>query len=403
MVTPIKTKNTAQKEHDRLFNDILGELPHFCTVMESMRELLIANLVMIGEIPAPTFGEQARMNFLSHRFSEIGLQQSATDDIGNAFAILPGKNPRKNILVVAHGDTHYDQHTDHTISVTTNRVMGVGVADNSLSLAVLATLPSFLETLDIGLEANLIFMSDTRSIGHGNLEGLRFFLDNNTIPIQAAICIESVQLGRLSFGSTGMIRGEIHCVLPDEYDWTRYGATNTIIPLCDVIHKITKIPLPVNPNTQIIMGSFTGGHSFNKIATDSTLRFEIRSESDAMVEAIHEKIHDIITETSAHTSATLSLDILARRKSGGLPVGHPLVRRTNAIIRNMGIQPLISPSTSELSAFIPKKIPAVTIGITKGENLREKNEFIRIPPLTKGIAQLIALLMAIDKGCCDAH
>ena len=65
------------------------------------------------------------------------------------------------------------------------------------------------------------------------------------------------------------------------------------------------------------------------------------------------------------------------------------------------MNPRISPSTSELSAFIDQKIPAVTIGLTQGEHHNEVNERLDIEPVYLGIAQLVGLLVAIDEGYAD--
>jgi hypothetical protein len=72
-----------------------------------------------------------------------------------------------------------------------------------------------------------------------------------------------------------------------------------------------------------------------------------------------------------------------------------------AILNELGITPRFSPSTSELSAFIDKAIPALTLGLTTGENMNETNERIDIAPITKGLVQLIGLILAIDRGYCD--
>jgi hypothetical protein len=67
----------------------------------------------------------------------------------------------------------------------------------------------------------------------------------------------------------------------------------------------------------------------------------------------------------------------------------------------LNVKPRIRPSTSELSAFIDAKIPALTIGLSRGENLGHKDESIEITPIYKGIAQLLGILQVIDGGLCD--
>ncbi|MFW6274385.1 MAG: hypothetical protein ACOC2P_00960 [Spirochaetota bacterium] len=70
-------------------------------------------------------------------------------------------------------------------------------------------------------------------------------------------------------------------------------------------------------------------------------------------------------------------------------------------MKSLDINPRISPSTSELSAFIDHGIPALTLGLTNGENLNKPEESIDIDPIYNGLTQLLGLLIAIDKGYCD--
>lgn len=364
--------------------------------VRGLNEILLGNLVMLGEIPAPTFGESERIDFLIDRFREADLDRQSVDEVGNGVGILEGADGNGNILLVAHADTVFDGKADHTIQVRPGRVSGPGVADNSLGLAFLATLPHLLDALDIRLSNNLVLMGATRSLGRGNLEGLRFFLSNYDRPIKAGLGIEGVELGRLSHTSIGMKRGEIHCQVPEQYDWSRFGESSAILTLNEVINRINEIKTPMRPRTSIIMGSIQGGSSFDTTALSATLRFEIRSESSEWVERISRQFGEIVTEVASRTGDTVELDIFAERKPGGIPNSHPLVRRVKRIMEELDISPYPGPSTSELSAFIDREIPAVTLGLTRGDNLHEKNESIEIDPLYRGIAQAIGAILAID-------
>ena len=67
----------------------------------------------------------------------------------------------------------------------------------------------------------------------------------------------------------------------------------------------------------------------------------------------------------------------------------------------LDIEPVSEHSESELSIFLSRKIPAVTLGITHGENYHQLNASVEIEPMFKGIAQIIGVIMAIDSGVCD--
>jgi len=385
----------------KTIDDILAWVPTLPDQLAGIQETLIANLIMLSEIPSPTFEEAARVKLLLQRMVECGLENVSTDEAGNGVGIISGKDPDRNILLVAHADSVYTEKADHTLSVLTDEIIGPGVSDNSLGMAVLATLPNILELLDIQLNANLVLLSSTKGLGSGDLDGLRFFMNNNKIPFDAGISVEGAQLGRLSYTSVGMFRGVITCQLPEELDWKKAGQNSAIIALNDVINHILEIPIPRRPRTTIVLGAIRGGKSFNIMATHSSLRFEVRSESAELVESIRERIDDIVAHATASHKADFEFKVVSRREPGGIDVGHPLVKNCRRIMEKLELKPTIRPSISEVSELIRRGLPSVTLGITEASNLHDLNEKIRIKPIYTGLAQLLGVLLAIDGGFCD--
>ncbi|WP_340106329.1 M20/M25/M40 family metallo-hydrolase [Rhodohalobacter sp. 8-1] len=380
---------------------VTGSLHDLQDQLTQFREILLANLVMIGEIPAPTSGEQKRIEFLLNRFKEAGLSENSIDDCGNGIGLLEGEEGEKSILLNAHADTVFSEKSDHTMQVSSDSIIGPGVADNSLGLGVLATIPYILQELDIKLKNNLVLLGGVKSLGRGDLEGIRFFLDNNEFDIKNALCIEGVELGRLSYTSIGMLRGEITCKVPESYDWSRFGDASAILTLNEVINKINDIRLPKRPRTSVVMGSISGGSSFNTIAKEATLGFEVRSEAENVVDDVGKTIEDIAKEVASKTGDEVELDIFARRRPGGIPYAHPMNECARSIMNTLDIEPRLAPSTSELAALIDKKIPALTLGITSGDRIHKMNESVQIDPIYKGLAQIIGILIATDGGFCD--
>ena len=392
-------------------DDALGLVRRLPAAMENFREMLLANLVMIGEIPAPTFGESRRIEFLKQRFNECGLSSCSTDEVGNGVGILPGVGgpQRQSILVWAHADTPFSENVNHSLSIHQGRVIGPGVADNSLGLAVLATLPTLLERLDIRLQSDLVLMGASRSLGRGNLEGLRFFLTNNKLPLTAAVSVEGVHFGRLNYASLASLDGEIVCGVR-KLDVTNGQSQGAIIILNRVIDRLLTMPVPGDeevsmaaPETTLILGSVEGGTSFKKPARDALLRFQVLSESDAALARVEQRIRDIVEHVTRETGATVNFEVIARTNYGGLDREHPVVLQSRRIITALGTQPLKERYSSSVSSFVEQDVPAVTVGISTGQNLNEPDEEVAIEPMLKGVAQLVGILLAIDGGCCDRH
>lgn len=380
---------------------VIESLDEYLIQLEDIRETVLSTMVMVNEIPAPTFQESARAKFLADRFSEMEMLHASVDEKSNVIGIIPGKIGKRDILVAAHLDSLFDSKIDHTVTLEPSIAIGPGVSDNSLGVAVLGTLPLILERIGLELNSNLVLLGTTRSLGSGDLEGLCFVLDHYKKPFTAAVCLEGIKIGRLSFSSIGMLRGELTYKIPEQYDWTKFNSVGAIVDMNDMINRILEIPLPRKPNTTIVLGQMEAGTSYNTMPTKATLRFEIRSESDEIVEDLAKRINFLAEEMTSKTGALVKFRELARRKSGGTEFSHPLNTVGREILKKLDITPRITPSTSELSALISKGIPAITIGLTNGENAGELDESVEIKPISKGLAQLVALLKAIDLGCTD--
>lgn len=387
----------------RSFKEILDSLPAYKQRIKEMKEILLANLVMLGEIPAPTFDEAERIEFLINRFKEAELCDHNVDEVGNGIGRISGNSDsERTILLVAHADTVFNQEKNHTIEVDTQTATGPGVADNSLGMATLASIPFLLDKLDISLNHDLILIGTTRSLGRGDLEGLRHFLTNFSEPTIGGLGLEGVELGRLSHTSIGMRRGVITCRIPHKYDWSRFGESSAILTINEIINKINEIRLPQRPRTSIVLGSIKGGSSFTT-ARNARLQFEVRSESSEIVETIEEKIQQIVMAVASRSGDSIELDIFAHREPGGLPYAHPLVQNTQKIMQKLDIEARPGPSTSELSIFIDRDIPAITLGLTRGDKVREDGEMIQIEPMYSGITQVLGTLQAIDGGYCEEN
>jgi acetylornithine deacetylase/succinyl-diaminopimelate desuccinylase-like protein len=379
--------------------NVIEMLPRIRAASDEMREILVANIVMIGEIPAPTGAEESRARFFSQRLNEGGLLHCFTDPMSNAFGLLPGTDGRRTIAVVTNGDTLVYETTDQTVEVRTDMLVGPFVVDNSLALGALAALPELFDKLQIRLRSNLLLLMASRCQGRGNLDGLKHFLSEARVKPDAGICFEGVQLGRLNYSCLGMRRGEITCRLPDNYNWAQYGNTGAIVPMSDVISRIGRIAIPRRPLTSMILGSIEGGVSYHNIARQAVLRFELRSESAEILAQIEEQLEDITEEVSSTFGIQAKLDIFAKREPGGLEIGHPFVRDARAILAAMNIQPMLYP-TSFMNALVAEGIPSITLGFTTGErrhDLDEIDETAAIGPMTAGLAQLVAAIISMDQ------
>lgn len=366
-----------------------------------MREQILADLTMLAQIPAPTGQEEQRVRYLLDRFVEANLPEVGPDDVGNAAGLLPGTRGERTILLVGHLDSIYPRTHNHNVTLETDRVIGPGVGDNALGVAAVSLVPRCLAHLGIQLDSNLRLLGTVRSLGRCNHEGLRFHLDNLPQPVHCGIVVEGLQLGRANYLSIGKIRGDIICdVSPDKLRSDR--SQNALIVLNQVINRILSLAIPTRPYTKIRLAKMHAGLSYDSEPDHAELGFEVVSHSDEMLDQIRRSMDDAVAEMGAQHGVDATLDCFFRRETGGIAFSHPLVQTALNVMKQLNIEPDLGRGPSELPEFIARKIPALTLGITHGEKNQENEpDYVLIEPILTGLAQLLGIILEIDRGSCD--
>ncbi len=158
----------------------LEALPMFVDKIREIREIVISNIVLLGQIPAPTFHEKRRAQHLVERLAEFQVDECAIDDYGNPIGVIRGTSPTKPpIFVVAHLDTfsevrddlHYEVRDELHYEVTDKIIRGIGVSDNSAAVGVLVSLPEIIKRLNLQFTSDIVLAAPILSLARGNLKG----------------------------------------------------------------------------------------------------------------------------------------------------------------------------------------------------------------------------------------
>lgn len=380
----------------------LQELPEMAEAIRGMREMILANIVLIGQIPSPTFQEKRRTVKFLDRLSEFQADECTTDGYRNPIGVIRGTDESlPPIFMVAHLDTFFGREVDHNYTVLEDTITGAGVLDNSVSVGVLVSFPEILRRIGVTFKSDIVLAGVIQSLGKGNLRGIRHLLKTWKTPIRGAVIVEGVEIGRLNYYSEGMVRCEITCRISESPARAHRFKPNAILILHEVIDRILEMRLPQKPKNRVIIGKIAGGLKHGIIAYKAKLGFEIHSDSDRMVKEIYGHIQDIVNGISQEYGVELTLETVSNVYASRLPYTHPLVKAAGEVMHVLDIEPMSEPSESELSIFLSKKIPAVTLGLTRGENYHQLNSKMEIEPMYRGVAQVIGVLRAIDEGVCD--
>jgi tripeptide aminopeptidase len=391
----------------------LNRFPNIIKDISSFKEVIISNIIMIGQESmelqvikdddVSITNRSPRATMFSDRIGALDTVDECTTDIdGNPVALIKGKDSsKKPILICAHLDTAIRDLEDNTLQISETSILGPGIADNSVSAGVLISLPEILDLLDIQLESDLYIVGLSQSLGKKNLISARQFISNWNNTSRGTIILESVEIGRLNYYSQGMIRAEIKCHIPAVTGWEHKGETNAIIIFNEIINRIMAIQLPQRPKTRINIGRLEAGLKYGDTALTGTMGFEVISDSLEMVESVYQQIEDIMESLAYENQVEMTIEKQSNVGAYSLGYNHPLVKSAISVMEELEIKPKISNSESELAIFLSKNIPAITLGLTHGDNVHKENASIEIEPMFNGIAQIIGVLLAIDSGVCD--
>jgi tripeptide aminopeptidase len=383
-------------------NNFLQQLPEFVNEIKTLKEVIITNIVLIGQTPAPTFKEKKRSKIFMERLAEFQVDEVTTDGYRNPIGIIRGTDASKPpIFVMAHLDTFYEKDLAVNYVIKKHTITGAGILDNSLGVGVLTSLPAVFKKLDLRFESDIVLAGTIQSIGKGNLRGVRHLLKTWPTPIRGGICVEGIELGRLNYYSDGMIRGEIGCSISEERGNLDEYTPNAIIILNEVINQIMSLKMPQRPRSRIVIGKISGGANHGRIAHEGNIGFEIRSDSYKLVKKIFGDIKDIVEGLSHEYEVDLNLRTISNLRASRLKYTHPLVKNAAAVLETLGIKQFSKSTESSLSIFLSNKIPAVTLGITHGVDHYKEKATMEIEPMFQGIAQIIGVIKAIDSGVCD--
>jgi len=389
-----------EKDFNQLFDTYA---PIWRQKLSSMKEMIIANLVMTAQIPSKTFEEQARAAFVMDRFIECGINDTSTDELGNVIGIIPGRNSKKSIVLSAHLDTICDSSLDHNVTITPTRASGAGIADNALGVTVLITLPDLFQRLGMAFDCDIVLLATTSSKEKGDLSGMRHYMKNNSQSICCNINIEGITLGQVDHSALSRVRCDIKCHLDTSHDssWRSLGQNSAIMMLSDVLDSLFSIPLPRKPKTVLNVGKISGGNSYSRVCDSASLILEVRSEDDAITTKLIEEIKDNCHDIGAKYGLEIDLNFFSRHTAAGIRYSHPLVRAASAFVKKLGVKPKMGPSNSEIAVPLSLNIPAITIGITTGSEDSTQRSYVDLEPIQDGVIQLLMLIQSIDLGYCN--
>ena len=340
---------------------------------ETNAEAITAEHIRICSIPASPFNEQERAEYLSKRFSELGLSEVEVDEEGNCLGLIQGASRSPLMVVSAHLDTVFSKETDFTVVRRENRLLAPGIADDGCGLAALIALAQAIQTERIPIEGSILFVGTVGEEGEGNLRGVRYLLTKGrwAAKVDAFVSFDGPGVDRITNRALGSRRYRVEMVGPGGHSWGDFGLPNPVHAIGRAISRLAVYPAPKEPRTTFNVGRIEGGTSVNAIPDKATMEVDLRSAAEnelrrldaffrrAMRDAVDE---ENIKRRAGDPELKLKVDLIGERPTGETPSDSPLVELAIATTRMLGFEPRLDQSSTDSNLPISLGIPAITLG-----------------------------------------
>jgi tripeptide aminopeptidase len=330
-------------------------------------------------IPAPTFFEQKRAEWMAERFRSLGWE-TKLDRAGNVVASLAGRRDAPSVAVTAHLDTVLAPRSADDIRVASDgRLVGPGVADNGAGLAALLALAAAWTTHSPLADPPLapVLVANVGEEGEGNLSGMRYLCRPansnraaNPGRLQAFLVLDGPSTDHITSQALASRRFDVTITGPGGHSWRDYGTGNPVHAVSRAVTLFTEQAAGIEgPRSSFNVGLIAGGSSINSIPAEAQAKVDLRSESVERIEematllaASVERAVEWENARSVGGRVAARLKEIGSRPSGALAEDAPLLEYLRAVDAHLGIRSHLDCSSTDANIPLALGLPAVSIG-----------------------------------------
>lgn len=371
--------------------------------MTNTTQHIIDLAVQIQQIPAPTFNETKRAQFVRDLFVSEGLSEVSMDEVGNVYGLLSNIERRKRrpefiegsntkpLIISAHTDTVFPLEMDLKSRREADKVYGIGIGDNSLGVAGLVGLLWMIRERKIKLNGDIWFVANVCEEGLGDLRGMKSVVERFGGDVLGYLVLEGMSLGHVYHRAVGVKRYRVTATTRGGHSWSDYGLPSAIHELSKLIVQLTSLELPKEPRTTMNVGKISGGTSINVIAPEAWLELDLRSEGQESLAQLVSDAEKLIREASK-PGLNIEAEVIGQRPAGEISAEHPLIQLAEECAREQGLDAVLTSGSTDANIPLSKNFPALVLGISTGSGAHTKDEYINTVPVEKGMEQLVAFV-----------
>ncbi|HEX3685674.1 MAG TPA: M20/M25/M40 family metallo-hydrolase [Bryobacteraceae bacterium] len=377
--------------------------------------------LQLCRIPAPTFFEQQRAEWLRGQFELLGWS-ARLDRAGNVLAGFGAEEGEPLILLSAHLDTVIAPSRPEEIYFGPDgRLLGPGTSDNGSGLAALLAVARVLQEMPElhGLASCLMLVANVGEEGEGNLSGMRYLCrpTPQLMRVKAFVVLDGPCSEHITAQALASRRYQISFTGPGGHSWNDYGTPNPVHALSDTISSFTesaeaRVAARRKARCSYNFGIIEGGTSINSIPGSARAKLDLRSDEPASLEDLANLLTAAVerglereNRNTRGARLTAKIKDLGSRPGGRLAEHAPLLRTIQAVDAYLNIRSRLDCASTDANVPLSMGLPAISIGAGgQGGGAHTAQEWYHSEQRELGLRRILLLLSALieDQGSAAA-
>lgn len=367
--------------------------------LNDCEEEMLELLTTLCKIPAPSWHEERRAEFVKNWLTDAGCEGVYIDDALNVVYPVNCEGREDLIAFLAHTDTVFPDMEPMPVINDGTYLHSPGVGDDTACLVQLMLVARYVAQNKLKAPRGVLFVANAGEEGLGNLKGTRQLMKDYEGRIKNLYSFDS-QYTSYANKCVGSHRYELTFKTEGGHSFSKFGNRNAIHAMADLVCKLYECRVPVHGDSKTTynVGGVSGGTSVNTIAQECKLLYEYRSDNAECLAEMKAFFDNAVEDARARKTAEIEVEILGIRPCQ-IEVDEAefadMCNRVETISEKYsGLPCKGGKGSTDCNIPMSMGIPAISVGGYVGEGTHTREEKVLISSLPIGLKITAELILS---------
>lgn len=358
--------------------------------LEDAKQETIDLIEALCKIPAPSYHEEKRAEFIKNWLENEGAKGVYIDDAKNCVFPMNCEGRDDITIFNAHTDTVFPDTEPMPFVNDGTYLHCPGVGDDTANVAKMMMVIKYILKNNLMPENPVLFVANSCEEGLGNLKGIKKIMEDYQGRVKKVFALD-LGYDFVSNKCVGSHRYEILFETEGGHSFIAFGNKNAIHAMSELITELYKCEVPQIGDSQTTynVGVAEGGISVNTIAQSAKMMYEYRSDSKECIEIMQKFFEEKINEAKKDDKVKITVNVLGIRPCGDVTDSEMLDEMTEKTVlvceKYTGKKAEIEKASTDCNIPMSLGIPAIAFGTHEAFGAHTREEKLLIESIPAGL------------------